>query len=147
MVRNIAPYMPIDCFSEPSVANFSSCLCVLVAILFYRLGRLCSLLTCFNCSRSSVKLWLMTSVSLQTAIKFVSPSQRGTRWMCRWSGRPAPAHRPKFIPTLKPCGFITSDRAFCDSRTNFISSNSSSSLDVWRSGMCRRGAISKWPLL
>src|SRR3954453_12247582 len=41
-----------------------------------------------------------TRVSPTTVVKFVSPFQRGTTCQCRWSGMPAPATRPRFIPTL-----------------------------------------------
>ena len=37
-------------------------------------------------------------------MKLVSPFQRGTTWMCRWSRMPAPATRPWLSPTLKPSG-------------------------------------------
>ena len=84
---------------------------------------------------------------LHTCMKFVSPSHRGTMCMWRCPGNPAPAHRPKFIPTLKPRGFIANESAFCDSLMSLVNSNSSSSLALSSSGMCRVGAISKWPLL
>src|SRR5262249_49518901 len=45
-----------------------------------------------------------TRVSATTVMKFVSPLQRGTMWMCRWSRTPAPAARPRLMPTLTPCG-------------------------------------------
>ena len=49
-----------------------------------------------------------TRVSPTTVMKLVSPFQRGTTCMCRWSSTPAPAGLPRFRPMLKPCGAYTS---------------------------------------
>jgi hypothetical protein len=42
----------------------------------------------------------MTRTSARTGMKFVSASQRGTRWPCRWSAIPAPAALPRLKPTF-----------------------------------------------
>jgi len=39
------------------------------------------------------------------AMKFESPTQRGTTCMWKWSGTPAPAALPILAPILKPSGW------------------------------------------
>jgi hypothetical protein len=46
----------------------------------------------------------ITLVWPATVMKFVSPAQRGTTWRWMWSSTPAPAARPRFIPTFIPSG-------------------------------------------
>ena len=54
-------------------------------------------------SQLACKCSIMTFVSPRTGMKLVSPFHRGTtcQWTC--SAIPAPAARPRFIPTLWPC--------------------------------------------
>ena len=79
-----------------------------------------------------------------TGMKFVSPPQRGTTCQCRCPGIPAPATRPRFSPTLNPCGCRGRraapgrDRCSSDAISAFSSAVSSSSSPTWRTGSTSR---------
>src|SRR5439155_15018039 len=53
-------------------------------------------------SQLAVRCSIITLVSPITGMKLVSPFQRGTTCQCTCSAIPAPATRPRFIPTLWP---------------------------------------------
>ncbi len=78
-------------------------------------------------------------------MKFVSPSHRGTTCQWRWSGMPAPATRPRFMPTLNPLGCRASRRIRTETLIRSEASVSSGSSISARSPTCLRGATIRCP--
>src|SRR5207249_9702506 len=79
-------------------------------------------------SQPACKCSFITLMSPSTAMKFVSPFQRGTTCQCRWPGTPAPATRPRLRPTLKPSGALACFSA-CTDRCNSEEISASSLAD------------------
>ncbi len=114
----------------------------------YNAGRPCSALAFFNSASKSASDWLTTFVSLQTLIKFVSPSQRGHDVDVHVAGQTRPrtaAEIQTHVEAVRtdrnrqgPLGFPHE----LEQLQHLLFGRSRS-----RSAMCRAGAIRRWPLL
>src|SRR6266446_3583152 len=86
-----------------------------------------------------------TFTSPSTAMKLVSPFQRGTTWTCRWPSTPAPATRPWLRPMLKPSGRYARRSAAVACWTSVIASPSSSGVASSTDPTWRFTTASTWP--
>ena len=83
-----------------------------------------------------------------TGMKLVSPFQRGTTCTCRWSGTPAPAGLPRFMPMLNASGAVDRSSAADAALRHVHQARWPARVQARRNRRCAAyGATSRCPLL